>query len=122
MVSATRRIRLEPLKKLSGAQNKKLTKEKKMAEGTWVENRPKKPPPIKPSDENNLTVTVPRPSSSGLQGARVPMLSSKRQRSEDSTLNQIKENLLNEQEVKTGLNIGILSMYYDGSHSGRFSQ
>jgi hypothetical protein len=85
MVSATRRIRLEPRKKLSGAKNKKLTKEKKMAEGTWVENRPKKPPPIKPTDENNSTVTVPRPSSSGLQGARVPMLSSKRQRSEDST-------------------------------------
>jgi hypothetical protein len=62
-----------------------LTKEKKMAEGTWVENRPKKPPPIKPSDENNSTVTVPRPSSSGLQEARTPMLSSKRQRSEDST-------------------------------------
>jgi hypothetical protein len=56
-----------------------------MAEGTWVENRPKKPPPIKPSDENNSTVTVPRPSSSGLQGARTPMLSSKRQCSEDST-------------------------------------
>jgi hypothetical protein len=62
-----------------------VTKEKKMAEGTWVENRPKKPPPIKPSDENNSTVTVPRPSTSGLQGARTPTLSFKRQRSEDST-------------------------------------
>jgi hypothetical protein len=44
-VSAVCRIRLEPRKKLSGAQKKKLTKEKKMAEGTWVENRPQKPPP-----------------------------------------------------------------------------
>jgi hypothetical protein len=84
-VSAIRRIRLERQKKLSGAQKKKLTKEKKMAEGTWIENIPKKPPPIKPSDENNSTVTVPRPSSSGLQGSRTPMLSSKRQHSEDNT-------------------------------------
>jgi hypothetical protein len=84
-VSAIRRIRLESRKKLSGTQEKKLTKENKMAEGTWVVNTPKKPPPIKPSDENSSTVTVPRPSSSGLQGARTLMLSSKRERSEDST-------------------------------------
>jgi hypothetical protein len=40
-VSAIRRIRAESRKKLSGAQKKKLTKERKMAEGTWVKNRPK---------------------------------------------------------------------------------
>jgi hypothetical protein len=84
-VSAIHRIRLEPRKKFSRAQKKKLTKERKMAEGTWVENRSKKPPPTKPSDKDNLEATVTRPTSSGLQGARTPTLSSKRQRSEDST-------------------------------------